>query len=318
MRKLKNKEIIAGLFLLIILSIIAMVLIVKREIGQNENKNSGVVVGSEKSEAAEAKPSKEETQTTEVAMADTIQTNMAADKVTASLTTGYYTKASMKENRKEDTQMSELFFYWDAYKLDAVDDLIRLDRVRKLTNALAGTNEYYYYGETNKNGEPEGKGLAIYADNAYYCGEWKNGVRSGNGMWIKIYPDQAVILNGVKGVTAHSYNGTFVNDYPNGKGQEHFDYDFEKIDKESIANVIGEFKDGYYDGELYIMTVVSASDTNDWSATARKGSFLPLEDNKNSQGEDPVWKRMEDGEEDNFTWMKQSVNKNWGIFDLLK
>ena len=162
----------------------------------------------------------------------------------------FHTEPKYKEYKGEEMwQMEEIYHYWMDYKLDAVDDLIHLPRVRTITNELKGSNDFYYYGQTDGKGKPSGSGLAVYADNTYYCGDWKDGKRHGKGMWWKIFPDKTGTINGVPGVTAHSYNGTWANDYPNGEGQEHFDFDYSLVKGEYvITNVIGNFKDGYYDG----------------------------------------------------------------------
>lgn len=327
MRELKNKELIAGLVILILLSITAMVLIVKKELKQPETKKAQIVESSRE----------EVTESESITELETIEKELVKEKpVTnkqkenANVQTQKivvqngekYISASLKKYNDEENQLKELFDYWDQYQLDAVGDLVRLERIKNISKELKGTNNYYYYGDTDKNGKPEGRGLAVYANNAYYCGEWKNGLRSGEGMWLQIYPDKAVTLNGVKGVIEHSYNGMWLADYPNGTGQEHLEYDLSIIDKDdAYNNIIGNFKDGYYDGELYIMTIDQDGDTIDWNADATEGIYLKLKDVSVSQmGKEAVWEKSEeDGlDEEDFLWLYPSENGNFGIYGLKK
>lgn len=317
MKELTKKETIIALIALIILAVTAMILIIKREIEPQESGQEQII---------EAEQS-ENNALQETNNASAVQTKKA-DAEENTVKDSADTEKDMGSGNgecltytKDDWQMKELFGYWDQYQLDAVEDLIRLQRVRAITKELKGTDNYFYYGDKNKKGEPQGKGLAIYADDTYYCGSFKNGLRDGEGMWLQIFPDKAVTLNHSKGVTEHSYNGEFSNHYPNGKGQEHFEYDVSLMEeKENLANVIGYFKDGYYDGELYIMTITSKDHTNDWNATAKKGKYIPIENKKNTMGKEPVWNNMETKESDNdqYLWMHPSVNYGFGIDGLKK
>jgi len=233
-----------------------------------------------------------------------------------------YEAGKMYEYTKDNYQLPELFAYWDDYQLEAVEDLIRLERVRTITDALGKSNDFYYYGSTDSKGQPDGKGLAVYAYNTYYFGEWKSGKREGNGMWLRIFPDEPGILNGVKGVLEHQYNGKWANDLPCGEGQEHVEYDTSKINKEfTISNAIGEFVDGYYNGSMYIMTIDERGNTIDWYGTAEKGSFVFINNKKNNLGKRSIWEAG-DGykteEEDNCRWIMPKDNLNFGVSGLKK
>lgn len=323
MHEWKNREIIAGLVALIVLSLIAMFLIVKREINVDKQNTKEVNVASTANITSEAEIERTEENVQETAV-DSLQNSEfkeTQDSSFGSTTEEYYSAKKMQEYTEGDWQLEELYSYWSEYKLDAVADLIRLPRVRAITDSLSGTDNYYYYGDTDKNGLPHGNGLAIYAENTYYCGDFKHGMRDGEGMWLKIYPDKPVTVNGSKGVIEHSYNGEFANDYPNGKGQEHFEYDFEQMENVyNFANVIGTFKDGYYDGEMYIMTISDETHTRDWSANAKKGVFQPLVNRTNVLGKVAVWKYLENEDEstDVFEWMFPEENKNFGVYGLKK
>ena len=163
-------------------------------------------------------------------------------------------------------------------------------------------------------------GVAVYANNTYYCGDWKNGKRHGKGMWLRLFPDKPSTVNGVTGVLEHSYNGQWENDLPNGNGQEHIEYDLEVMEgSDIILNVIGSFKDGYYNGELYIMTIEKSGSTTDWEASAQKGVFDYFHNRYSTTGKLPVWERMEEVEEGTqYRWLDEPENVNWGISGLKK
>ena len=344
MKELKNKEVIIGLIVLILLCVIALCLIARREFPTKNNIKDNALASVEEIPIAENQGNSvaglnegltEEKGAVgagqnisgaaldkEAAMTDEVLTKKESSLgISTKISGEYHSEPVMTEYAGDDLwQLEELYTYWDEYKLDAVDDLIHLPRVRTITNELSGTNYFYYYGSKNADGLPNGKGLAVYADNAYYCGEWKNGKRSGKGMWLQIYPDKTATLNGVTGVTEHSYNGSWQNDYPNGEGQEHISYDFEKMKGEYIiTNVIGGFKDGYYDGELYIMTIEGENNTTEWEAVAKKGVYSYCDERINTSGKRTVWDKMRHLEnQDNHRWMNEKENTNFGIYGLKK
>lgn len=349
MKELKNKEIVIGLVVLIILCVIALSLIIKREFpgAKNAQMQPSIVAQETADEevedvqaddpAVEIEAAEEETKAGTLEKKDeTVKEQIASaenevflqqDKLESLALNSQPLEAVefaqppvyVKYTGEEMWQLEELYGYWNDYQLEAVDDLIRLPRVRTLTNELSETNRFYYYGDTNSDGLPHGSGLAVYADNAYYCGEWKNGKRHGKGMWLQIFPDKTVSLNGVPGVMEHSYNGQWQNDYPNGEGQEHISYDEDERDGDCvITNVIGGFKDGYYDGAMYIMAFDKDGSVKDWEANVKKGVFTYYHNRQSASGKLPVWKDMKEKEEDVFHWLDESENANWGIFGLKK
>lgn len=339
MKELKNKEVIIGLIVIIILSIIAIVLIVQRElkssqqstvtvqveetiedVEQNENltdqtadvENTDVIVNDE--DDIEDNESVVNNETESVVTAET--TLELEESITIHIDNVYYEK-TLVERKTRDQQLEELFSYWDDYQLDAVDELIRLDRFIAISEELEGTHNYYYYGESNASGQPDGIGLAVYADNAYYCGEWSNGQRSGEGMWLQvyIYPDGVAEEN--RYILEHSYNGTWSNDLPNGSGQEHYEYDLEILpDAERLMNnAIGTFVDGYYHGEMYLMTIENTAKTNEWYGTAKKGVWEAVTE-VNENGEMGIWYRTTD--ENSFYWISSGENTDYGISGMKK
>lgn len=184
-------------------------------------------------------------------------------------------KASLKNVYKSmrvipGDQLKEMYNYWDVDNMAAVRDLAHLERFEAMSFALSGTKDFYYYGGTNSSGNPDGKGIAVYGDDQYYFGEWKDGKRSGKGTWICFYPDYS---DGE--VTEHLYTGGWKDDLPDGQGQEHTDYKYDKLSEREIyiQNAIGGFDGGLYDGEMYIITVSPDEDTTEWVGKCEKGSF---------------------------------------------
>jgi len=343
MKELKNKEIIFGLAVLIVLCILALVLIIRRENRDDMAKGNPVIVEEIPIENEEVTVAVEEevqkplqaSVTDEISnlgikdeppveKTEEIQADVSKGEVISSKQVGlgseFHTEPQYREYRGDEMwQLEEIYYYWMEYKLDAVNDLIRLPRVRTLTNELKGSNDFYYYGQKDSKGNPSGSGIAVYADNTYYCGDWKDGKRHGKGMLLKIFPDKTGIVNGIQGVTEHSYNGTWANDYPNGEGQEHLSYDYSIADGDCIiTNVIGNFKDGYYNGDLYIMTYDAKEESIDWEAKATRGVFEYCSKTYSAMGRLQVWERMKEVEDDNdnFYWIFPDENRNFGIYGL--
>ena len=83
-----------------------------------------------------------------------------------------------------NAQMKEMYTYWADGNTEAVRDLAHLERFEVMSYSLSGTQDFYYYGDTTGDGVPNGTGLAVYANDQYYFGEWSAGVRNGKGTWI--------------------------------------------------------------------------------------------------------------------------------------
>lgn len=213
-------------------------------------------------------------------------------------------------------QMSEMKGYWEAGNMEAVEDLAYLPRYRAASAKLSGTTKYYYYGDTDENKRPNGKGLAMYTDNQYYYGEWKNGVRSGSGMWIKfyVYDQNAKAKDSI--YLQHLYSGTWANDLPNGDGAEHYDFIDEnlEINVGYNRNFIGNFKNGLYHGEIYITNYYSDGNSKEWSGTAKDGVWQPMGE-KDKKGQYPVIYELT--HPDNYQWMAEKANKNNGVDGLI-
>lgn len=223
---------------------------------------------------------------------------------------------------KEDTAqvLKGLADYWAAGDLDAVDYLVRMDKFRYLSGTLEGTSDYYYYGEENAEGNPDGTGVAVYAGNQYYYGSFVNGVREGNGFWYQIYVKDGPFCRANNGVYGHSYNGEWKNGLPEGQGQEHLDINQSYLKGRLIANMVGTFASGYYNGDFKGNSFSSGEDEIGWTGTCRYGTWVPFDNSihpgQNGEKEVRVLQNTENAE--NYFYMLQDENHGQGIYGLVK
>ncbi len=219
-------------------------------------------------------------------------------------------------NKSNEDMLSEMSYYWEQNNLEAISDLAHLGWYMKMSASLADQDTFYYYGERNAQGQPEGTGIACYADNEYYYGEWVNGRREGVGRWIKfyIYYDDDKVSD--RAYTVHMYLGEWAADLPNGDGQEHYDLDMSQAAKEDryIQNVIGTFRDGMYDGEMYLTTLDWRNRQEEWNGLAEGGVWSPY-GAATSRREVPVCQDVSN--EDNYLWITVRSNKDRGISELM-
>ena len=213
--------------------------------------------------------------------------------------------------------LNEAYPYFADNNQEAIWDLAHLKRYVKLSAELKDSNSYYYQGDVNAQGQPEGTGLAIYEDNSYYYGGWSNGVRSGEGTWFHFYIGQKDDVNQYGKYTAHSYSGKWANDLPNGDGAEHYDVDISKLKvrERILQNVIGNFTNALYDGDMYANTVDYTGNVEEWSGITKNGVFTLWRD-MSAIGECSVWQKTEDTSV--YMDIDKSQNKNQGIRELLK
>ena len=331
MKDLKNqidKESIIGFLIIVILGFIALFLLIKRETASGipeEKMTRGIrqeTVAVETASETDGIALANMRSVTEETSGQTEEEEMILP-LYAILGKGRYKASALTERKQEDYQLKELYDFWDAYKLDAVEELVRLERMQKISEELKGKNKFYYHGSVDKLGRPSGKGLAVYEDNTYYFGEWKDGLRHGKGMWLEvaIYTEENQDKN--LGVVEHSYSGEWSRDLPNGQGQEHFGYDYSILKEEDvkrnecIANVIGGFKDGYYHGEMYVMTTDEAGNTKDWSAICKNGVWEPIMVGNTTDAVFESYDKNENGENE-YHYMYPEDNKNFGVMGLKK
>ena len=215
----------------------------------------------------------------------------------------------------KDAQLKEMMTYWEDNNQKALDDLANLDRFIAMSWKLKGTSDFYYYGDTNGNGEPDGKGIAVYADNQYYYGDWKDGVRSGNGTWMHYHIHQDKNTKDL--YTYHQYTGNWKNDLPDGEGSEHYDYN-QTLLKKGVGyntNLIGSYLEGLVDGEFYLTNLYLDGSTKEWNAEAERGSWIYRSENKDKNGNRTVYVEVQNP--DNYIWMQPKDNINIGVSCLI-
>lgn len=219
-------------------------------------------------------------------------------------------------DKTNEEMLSEMAGYWAEGRMDAVEDLAELAWFRKMSASIIDQNTFYYYGERNAAGQPEGTGIAVYADNEYYYGSWVNGKREGQGEWFKkyVYYDNDAVSD--RAFQVHMYLGEWKNDLPNGMGQEHIDLDMKQaaVQGRYVQNVIGTFEDGLYNGEMYLTTLDSDSSQEEWNGIADGGIWSPY-GAASSKKEVPVCQDVDD--DDNYLWLAVRENQGRGIDELL-
>ena len=215
--------------------------------------------------------------------------------------------------------LGDLASYWDNYDLDAVDYLIRMEKYQYMSGLLDGSSDYFYVGEENKDGLPHGKGLACYAGNQYYYGDFKDGKREGGGFWYQIFIQDGPYSRANSGIYGHSYQGQWANDLPFGEGQEHLDIDTAYLNGRIVTNVIGSFINGYYSGEMTVITMDPENGEIGWRGEAINGTWVPIrsgisEDSKKKK-QIPVLVNVEN--DNNYFWMLKDENYGQGITGLI-
>lgn len=214
--------------------------------------------------------------------------------------------------------LKEAYPFFADNKQDAIWDLAHLKRYVKLSKGLEGTGDYYYQGDVDSEGKPHGTGLAIYEKNSYYFGEWSHGVRNGKGTWFRFYINQKNKANANGIYMSHSYSGDWEDNLPNGEGAEHYDVDISKLAPTQgriLQNVVGPFKNGLYDGDMYANTVDYTGNVQEWDGIAKEGVFTLWRD-MSAIGECSVWRYRDDHSV--CLDIDMSENKNQGIRELLK
>ncbi len=210
-----------------------------------------------------------------------------------------------------DTHLPEMMSYWEENNVKALNDLAYLKHYRAMSYSLKGSNEFYYYGETNAKGSPNGKGIAVYADNQYYYGEWQNGVRCGKGTWMHYHIYDKVSTMDL--YIFHQYVGMWKDDLPNGEGSEHYDLNTTVMKGNGgyNTNLIGAYLNGMINGDFYLTNLYRDGNVNEWTAKAAEGSWIYCADSKDKEGRMPVHQDIKDSE--NYIWLHPSENVNIGV-----
>ena len=210
-----------------------------------------------------------------------------------------------------ESQLKETMTYWEGNHQKALDDLANLDHFKAMSWSLKGTKQFYFFGAVNGNGQPHGKGIAVYADNQYYYGDWQNGLRSGKGTWIHYHIHEKQNLTDL--YSYHQYTGGWKNDLPDGEGSEHYDYHTELFEERKgyNTNLIGTYKEGLVHGEFYLTNLYSDENVKEWYAQADMGTWIQKGNKADPKGNFPVYVDVHD--DDNYVWMHPKDNKNIGV-----
>lgn len=214
--------------------------------------------------------------------------------------------------------LKEAYPFFADNNQEAIWDLAHLKRYVKLSKGLEGSGDYYYQGDVNSEGKPHGTGLAIYEKNSYYFGEWSHGTRNGKGTWFRFYINQKNKTNAMGIYMSHSYAGEWADNLPNGQGAEHYEVDISKLaptQGKILQNVVGPFKNGLYNGDMYANTVDYTGNVQEWDGVATDGVFTLWRD-MSAIGECAVWRYVDDHSV--CLDIDKSENKNQGIRELLK
>ncbi|MDO4294383.1 MAG: hypothetical protein Q4C65_14315 [Eubacteriales bacterium] len=219
-------------------------------------------------------------------------------------------------NKTNEEMLLEMSGYWDQDNMEAVEDLAMLPWYMKMSASIVDEDTFYYYGERNDQGQPQGMGVACYADNAYYYGQWANGKREGQGKWVHYYVYYDDDTTSDRAYRQHMYAGEWANDMPNGDGQEHYDLDMDQaaVRDRYIQNVIGTFRDGLYSGEMYLTTLSWDGNQEEWNGLADEGVWSPYGAGTNRK-EVPVCQDVDDSS--NYLWLSVKDNRDRGINELM-
>ena len=279
----------------------------------DQNSDSGVLASSEEANSESSDKAEDSSSANGSSTETALQSNETGSTTNdISGNSLYSTNAAVLKNVYKglavdtNAQLKEMYTYWADNNTEAVRDLAHLERFEAMSYKLSGTSDFYYYGDLNSSGLPEGTGLAVYGDDQYYFGEWKNGKRNGNGTWINFYPEYSNYV-----VTEHMYTGGWVDDLPSGDGQEHYDYDYTKMNGDDIyvQNAIGSFDKGYYDGKMYIITVDRDQNTEEWYGTCEDGTLTQVVNTYlDKDGKIPVLQNKND--EKDFVYMTEEGTKD--------
>ncbi len=218
--------------------------------------------------------------------------------------------------KKTNVEMlAEMMDYWSKGNVEAVEDLSGLAHYRAMSASLQGPSYFYYYGDRNEAGRPDGTGIAVYGEDQYYYGQWSDGVRSGEGSWLKMYYYSDSDTESDRALISHSYSGSWQNNLPNGEGHEQYGIDIDQAQAGSRywQNVIGSFQNGLYNGEMYIVTEDAGGNLQEWYGNASEGVFETFE-GRDQEGRVPICQDVQNP--DSHIWIQPLDNMNLGLTEI--
>ena len=166
--------------------------------------------------------------------------------------------------------LAELYARFSAEDIEGAKTLMRQADYRALSAGVEAVPLVY-------EGEP-GTVAAVYSGDYYYFGGWRNGQRSGHGLWIRAVFDDGDL-------DAELYDGQWSGDLPNGEGTILRERSADKIQVEegyttSVKTVIcGTFQDGMYHGTILEVWHMNDGSVHEWTPiTAVNGVYQPMAD----------------------------------------
>lgn len=158
-------------------------------------------------------------------------------------------------------------FNKDDRDIDEIKELIRTEEFVSFADEIIGADDSYYYGDKDGDGRRNGKGLALYKDGYYYFGDFKNDVRSGQGIYMRaVYAESSSI-------GSYIFEGTFENDRPNGDGTSTSNFYKDKISSAELVKQVvkGNYTDGLENGKMNLEGTTKAGKSVKYSYTSSSG-----------------------------------------------
>lgn len=116
---------------------------------------------------------------------------------------------SYEKNLEYEAQLSELYNRFDSGDIESAVELAKQNDYRHMNGDITDGKLYY---------EGDGQSaLGVYPDSFYYFGNWKDGERSGHGIWIQI-PEDDPDSGEHSSLRYYMFEGEWANDAPNGEG----------------------------------------------------------------------------------------------------
>ena len=178
--------------------------------------------------------------------------------------------AALRATVAAEPLLAELYARFSAENIEGAKTLMRQADYQALSAGVEAVPLVY-------EGEP-GTVAAVYSGDYYYFGGWRNGQRSGHGLWIRAVFDDGDL-------DAELYDGQWSGDLPNGEGTILRERSADKIQVEegyttSVKTVIcGTFQDGMYHGTILEVWHMNDGSVHEWTPiTAVNGVYQPMAD----------------------------------------
>lgn len=151
---------------------------------------------------------------------------------------------SYEKNLKYETQLSELYNRFDSGNIESAVELAKQNDYRDMNGDITDGKLYYEEGGQSA--------LGVYPDGFYYFGNWKDGERSGHGIWIQI-PEDDSASGEHSSLRYYMFEGEWANDAPNGEGVSSRFFD-DKNNEGSTSNkedrISGNYTNGLANGSM--------------------------------------------------------------------